>query len=232
MRLLTPLLLALIVTPPCLGGLHKVIAIDGDFSDWDDVPALDSDPVDNVGSVDFAVTKIANDDNFLYVYNSFHTAHSMPVNLSIDTDSNVATGFNIYGLSLVGADASWQNDFPFTSGDGVFNNGLGMSGGLYGTGAAAITPFSSTATERELAISLDILFNEDGTEVFGAGEFTLLLWTEEAGGYSDVSAAIHYQIASIPEPAALLFGAVVVSGLSLSGQRRQSLLTDHGANDS
>lgn len=220
----SPTLLAaavLLLGASCAAGLYVPISVDGDFSDWDSVPALDTDAADNVGGVDFAVTKVANDDNFLYIYNSFHTANSMPVYLSVDSDGDVGTGFDIFGLRLVGADASWQNDFPFTSGDGVFNNGLGMSGDLYGTGAAAVTPFAVATSERELAISLDILFNEDGSAVFGAESFALLMWTDD-GSSGDVSAAITYSLATIPEPTPLLFGAAICLGKSLSGRRRST----------
>ena len=218
MRVFAIALITLGLTAPCLAGFYKEIAVDGDFSDWADVPVVDDDPVDNVGGVDLWVTKVANDANFLYIYNSFHTANAMPLSLSIDIDNNLATGFNTFSANLVGADVNWQNDFPFTSGNGVYNDGLGMSGGLYGTGAAAVAPFADEITERELAISLDLLLNRDGSPVFGSEPFTMLLWSDD--GF-EVSAAITYQLAAIPEPSSLVLGALVSIGAAFGGRRQR-----------
>lgn len=195
-------------------GVFKTISIDGDYSDWADVPAIDSDAADNAGFVDFAETKITNDGDFLYIYNSFHTAQSLGAFTALDVDSDTSTGFDVFGLGLIGSEAGWQNDFPFTQDAANFNNGSGMSGDFFGSGAALLTPFAD-GFERELAISLDIVFNTGG-DVFDDDDFSLLFWTDQGAG--DVTGTIAYQLAAIPEPASLLvFGPVLMACV---GRRR------------
>ena len=97
---------------------YMTITIDGDFSDWATVPVLDSDPADNPGFVDIADTQIANDDDFLYIRNTFHGALSLGASIALDVDENTATGFDIFSLGLIGSEAGWINDFPFTQASG------------------------------------------------------------------------------------------------------------------
>ncbi|MEO1497038.1 MAG: PEP-CTERM sorting domain-containing protein [Planctomycetota bacterium] len=196
-------------------GFFKTITIDGDYSDWDDVPVVDSDAADNAGFVDFADTKIAHDDDFLYIYNSFHTAQSLGAFTALDVDSDVATGFDVFGLGLIGSEAGWQNDFPFTQDAGSFNNGSGMAGDFFGSGAALLTPFAD-GFERELSISLDIVFNAGG-DVFADDTFSLLFWTDLGAG--DVTGAIAYELTPIPEPTTLLLAAAGLA--SVYGRRRR-----------
>lgn len=187
-------------------GTFKTITIDDDHSDWVGVPVVDSDPADNAGSVDIAETQIANDNDFLYIRNTFHSNLSLGLFTGIDVDENVATGFDIFGLGLIGQDSGWQNDFPFTSsnglGGGVFNDGQGMTGDFFGSGAALLDAFADS-NERELAISLDIVRNLPTTlvEVFPDDTVRLLFWTDQGSG--DVSAVIDYTLAVIPEPASV-----------------------------
>lgn len=159
----------------------RTITIDNAYGDWAGVPVAASDPLDNAGAVDLADVQIANDLDFLYVRNTYHSASSLNTFLSIDVDENPATGFDVAGLGLVGAEASWQNDFPFTSSTGVFNDGNGMSGEFFGSGAALLQPFAN-ATSRELAISLDIVRNVDGSPVFPDDTIRLLFWTDSGAG--------------------------------------------------
>lgn len=207
--------LALLLSGSASAGTFLTATIDGDFSEWAGIAVSDSDAADNPGSVDIADIKVANDSDYLYIYYSHHTASALSTFLALDVDSNAATGFDIFGLGLVGAEAQWQNDFPFTSAAGVFNNGLGMSGDYFGSGAALIAPFGD-ATQHELAISLDILFNETSAPVFADGDFRILIWTDAGSG--DVSRAIDYTLA-VPEPSALLLG---FAGLPLFLRRRRA----------
>ena len=98
-------------------GTFKTIAIDGDFTDWAGVPVLASDPTGDGAPIDYGDVQIANDANNLYLRVTYRTAVNPNVSpssfLSFDTDNNVATGFNIYGDNIVGAEASFQNDFGF-----------------------------------------------------------------------------------------------------------------------
>ncbi|MEM8946317.1 MAG: PEP-CTERM sorting domain-containing protein [Planctomycetota bacterium] len=185
-------------------GTYRTITIDDDHSDWVGVPVLDSDPADNPGSIDIAETQIANDDDFLYIRNTFHGSLSLNLFTGIDVDEDVATGFDIFGLGLIGQDSGWQTDFPFTSsnglGGGVFNDGFGMTGDFFGSGAALIDAFVDS-NERELAISLDIIRNGPGTlvDVFPDDTVRLLFWSDQ--GQGEVSGVINYTLAVVPEPA-------------------------------
>ncbi len=183
-------------------GTWATITIDDDYSDWASVPVIDSDPADNVGGVDFFEVQIANDADYLYIRNTYHAAKALSTFLSIDVDENTATGYDIFGLGLIGAEVSWQNDYPFTNATGVFNDGQGMSGEFFGSGAGLLAPYADVVT-REMAISLDITRNVDGSPVFPDDTIRLLFWTDSAGsGGGDVSAVINYQLA-VPEPASL-----------------------------
>lgn len=201
---------------PAGAGMFTTITIDGDFSDWAAVPVLDTDPADNPGSVDIAETQIANDNNYLYIRNTYHGSLSLGTFIALDVDDNTATGYNVFGLGLIGSEAAWQNDFPFTQGTGVFNDGSGMSGDFFGSGAALLTPFADSSS-RELAISLDILFNSTGTLVFPDDSFTLLFYTDAGNG--DVSAPIAYTL--VPEPATLLL--LGLGGIIVRKRKRHSL---------
>jgi hypothetical protein len=208
--------------PSTRAGTFKTITIDGDHSDWVGVPVVDSDAADNAGSVDIAETQIANDNDFLYIRNTFHGSLSLGLFAGIDVDENVATGFDIFGLGLIGQDSGWQNDFPFTSsnglGGGIFNDGQGMTGDFFGSGAALLDAFVDS-NERELAISLDIVRNLPTAlvDVFPDGTVRILFWTDQGAG--DVSSVIDYTLA-VPEPATT--GLLVAMASCLIMVRRRS----------
>ena len=211
-----------LVTLSCAAGLSRggtflTATIDGNFAEWEAVPVLDADPADNANSVDIADIRIANDSDFLYISYIHHAATpTVPTFVSLDVDSNAATGFDVFGLGLAGVEAQWQNDFPFTSTAASFNNGQGMSGDFFGTGGANISP-SGNAVQHELAISLDITFNETGNPVFDDADFDVLVWTD--AGVGDVSSPISYTLA-VPEPgSASLFLAALFAGV-FSRRRR------------
>lgn len=195
-------------------GHFATITIDDAYGDWAGVPVIDSDPADNVGGVDFFEIQIANDNEYLYIRNTYHTAKALSTFLSIDVDENVATGYDIFGLGLVGAEVSWQNDFPFTNATGVFNDGQGMTGDFFGSGAANLLPYADVVT-RELAIKLDITRNIDGSPVFPDDTIKMLFWTDSFSG--DVSSVINYTLA-VPEPASMAM--VGLGGLAMLRRKR------------
>ncbi len=180
-------------------GTFATITIDDAYGDWAGVPVVDSDGADNVGGVDFFEVQIANDADFLYIRNTYHSAKALSTFLGIDIDENVATGFDIFGLGLIGQDAGWQNDFAFTSQSGVFNDGNGMSGDFFGGGHGLLAPFADVTT-REMAISLDALLNIDNSPLFPDDTIRMLFWTDSFDG--DVSGVINYTLA-VPEPASM-----------------------------
>ena len=207
------LALALTAAGTAQAGTWATITIDDSYADWAGIPVVDSDPLDNPGGVDFFETQIANDANYLYIRNTYHTAKALSTFLSIDVDENVATGYDIFGLGMVGAEASWQNDFPFTNSTGVYNDGNGMSGEFFGSGAGNLLPYADVVT-REMAISLDITRNVDGSPVFPDDTISMLFWTDSFSG--DISSLIHYQLA-VPEPASL--GLIGLGGLAMLRRR-------------
>ena len=192
-------------------GTFLTATIDGSFAEWAGVPVLSTDGGDNAGSVDLGNVQIANDDDFLYISVTYPNTLSTPTFISIDSDSNAATGYDIFSAGLVGVEASWQNDFPFTNSTGAFNNGLGMSGDFFEGGAALISSLSDAA-QKEWAISLDITFNGDGSKVFDDPNFDILIWTDDGAG--DVSDPISYTLATaIPEPSSIALLGLVSLGL-------------------
>ncbi len=196
-------------------GTFKTITVDDDHSDWAGVPVVDSDAADNPGFIDIAETQIAIDADFLYIRNTFHEANSLGLFTGIDIDEDAATGFDIFGLGLIGQDAGWQNDFAFTSDIGVFNDGNGMSGEFFGSGAILLDAFADS-NERELAISLDILRNIDNSAVFPDDTIRILFWSDEAAG--DVSGVINYTLAQVPEPTSLML--MILGGCAVCGFRK------------
>jgi hypothetical protein len=217
----------LLAALPCrfaAAGVFKTITIDGDYSDWAGVPAVDSDPADNFSGPDIGDTQITNDSQYLYIRNTFHNNLSLGTFLTVDVDEDPTTGFNIFGLGLVGTEAGWQNDFGFTQATGVFNDGVGLSGEFFGGGHALLDLFADSGS-RELAVSLANLRNGGGA-TFPDNTIRLMLWTDKGTGADglplgfpgddgrnyDVSGVINYTLA-VPEPASatlvLLFGALL-----------------------
>lgn len=213
-----------LMTPAAFGD-YFTATIDGDFTEWATVSVAASDAVgDNtgVGTIDIGDIKIGNDDDFLYLSVTYPNSLSQSTNISIDVDSNPSTGYDVGVLGIVGVEASWQNDFPFTNGPGAgdFNNGFGMSGDFFGIGAAMMSPFGDAA-QREWAISLDNTFNETGLPVFADDDFTVIVW---ADGGADYSVAIPYTLmaapSAIPEPSSLVL--ISIPAIGLLARRRRS----------
>jgi hypothetical protein len=215
MRCSLAALLVVAMTSASASAYYKTLTIDGSFADWADVPVIDADPQDNPGFADIGDIKIANDDHYLYIYYTSYDSLALSTFVTIDYDSNPATGYDIFGLGLVGAEAGWQDDFPFQLQTGTFNNGGGLVGDFFGIGAALLSPYGNFP-EHELAIPLDVQFNYSSfgipnAPVFDDANFDLLLWTDAGAG--DVSSKISYTL-STPEPTAAvlaLLGAVAAA---------------------
>jgi hypothetical protein len=181
------------------------------FDDWDSVPLALSDPADNPGPlnlIDIQDVKIANDANLLYIYASGHRMRTNGMYLAFDTDQDVGTGFNIYGLGLVGSELGYVNDFVFDQRTlGVFNNNKPDPGGscctggpldLNNGGAALYPAWDVEFGEREWGVPLNALWsaNEPFGPTFPNPTFNLILWTDQ--GLTDVTDAITYTLATPP----------------------------------
>jgi hypothetical protein len=171
-------------------GTYANITIDGSYSDWATVPVAVTDPVGDGDPIDFGAIQIANDANNIYLHVHYNTAVNPNAGpstfLAFDTDNNVNTGFDIYGLHTVGSEAGYQNDFPFDQ-RGGFN-----SGGI--SGAALISPYATSTTDQEYAIPRNATYTSDGQPVFANNSFTLMLWTD-SGVVADTTAGIPYSFA-------------------------------------
>lgn len=219
MRCMLAALLSTVAMTAPASAYYKTINIDGGFGDWADVPVIDADPQDNPGFSDIGDIKVANDEYYLYIYYSSYDSLALSTFVTIDHDSNPATGYDIFGLGLVGVEAGWQNDFPFQLQAGVFNNGLGfVPGDFFGIGAALLAPFGDFP-EHELAIPLSLQFNYGmflpPAPVFDDANFDLLLWTDAGAG--DVSSKISYTL-SAPEPTTAV---IALMGLVAAAARRR-----------
>jgi len=99
------------------------IAIEGLFDDWSNVPLSYSDPAADHIIEDFADLKITNDNDFLFIYFSFHNGDQLledsnSVHLYIDTDNNAETGLVVNDM---GADL----EYCFGCRSGFFHHAAG-----------------------------------------------------------------------------------------------------------
>lgn len=188
-----------------------------EFDDWAGIPIAYSDAVDNVGTaaglplVDLADIQIANDDEFLYLRVTYHESSSILTFLAIDTDQNTSTGFDVFGLGLIGSEIGYASDFVFQQTNDVFNLNLPLGGGPLGNGGALMFPFfDSQGPSREWAIPLDLALGfPQNASAFSNESFDILIYTDS--GSSDVTNTISYTLASVPEPSShLLLGLIII----------------------
>ena len=178
------------------------------FDDWDSVPLAVADPADNPSAlniIDIADVKIANDANMLYIYASGHKLRTNGLYLAFDTDQNIATGFDIYGLGLVGSELGYVNDYVFDQRTpGVFNANVAdacCTGGPLdvNNGGALLYPgWDVEFGEREWGVPLDALWSVNAPfgPTFPNATFNFILWTDQA--LTDVTDTITYTLALPP----------------------------------
>lgn len=217
----------ILAAAPALAGVYRTITIDDSYADWAGVPVVNADGGDNFSGPDIGDTQIANDSQYLYIRNTFPNNLSLGTFLSIDVDENTATGYDIFGLGVIGSEVGWQNDFGFTQATGVFNDGVGLTGDFFGGGHALLAPFAN-AGSRELAISLANM-RSGGGATFPDNTIRLMLWTDVGTGADglpvgfpgddgrnyDVTAVISYTLAPVPECSSLALAALAAAGLWL-----------------
>jgi len=180
-----------------------------EYADWaaSGIPIVDMDPADNAEgdppAIDIANVQVANDANFIYIHATMHNATTSLARLylAFDTDQDTATGFNIFGLGLVGSEFGYQTDFPFAQDSGTFNTGASITGGPLGNGGALIFPFWTEAgppvgNEFEWAVPRDAFITQPASPAFPNQSFNFLIWTDT--GLGDVTQAISYTLAATP----------------------------------
>ncbi|MGD9633250.1 MAG: PEP-CTERM sorting domain-containing protein [Pirellulales bacterium] len=191
-------------------GTFANISIDDNYDDWVGIPELETDPADSPDGPDILSIQVANDNTYLYIRLHYNSADSFPTYLGIDNDSNTATGFNIFGASLIGSEAGFADDFDFDQRAG-FNIGT-LKDPVRLTepesGSAILSSFVES-TDREMAIRLDTTFDPfvGAGDVFPNDSFRLLFYSLTPGfAQADLTDPISYSLA-VPEPAsALLLG--------------------------
>jgi hypothetical protein len=181
------------------------------FDDWDSIPLAVADPEDTpsvLNNIDIGDIKIANDSELIYIYASGHKMRTNGLFIAFDTDQDVLTGFNIFGLNLVGSELGYVNDFVFDQREpGVFNNNKPDPGGSCCTGgpldinnggAAMYPAWDVEFEEREWGIPLDAVWsvNEPFGPTIPNPTFNFILWTDQ--GLSDVTDVITYTLAEPP----------------------------------
>jgi hypothetical protein len=210
-------------------GHFASIAIDDAYDDWAGVPVLDSDAGDNSGGPDIGITQIANDKNYLYIRNTFPNNLALSTYIGIDTDLDSSTGFDVFGLGIIGTEAAWQNDFGFSQSTGNFNSGPLGGADFFGAGHALLAPWGNFPS-RELAISLANT-NNGGLPTFPGSTIRLIIYSDSGAGADglpagfpgdtglngDITAIIDYTLA-VPEPASL--GLLGLTCLGLVVRRR------------
>jgi hypothetical protein len=180
-----------------MAGTFATMNIDGAFGDWTTIPVTSPDPAGDGNPIDIADISVANDNDYLYLKITYHTAVNPNIGpeamyLALDTDQNVGTGYNIFGLNLVGSEAGFQADFPFDQRTS-FN-----SGGL--TAAALLAPvdFGNPAnvfTTQEMSIPRNVKFASDNAPVFSGNSFNLMFYSFPAA-MNDVTSVISYTFAT------------------------------------
>ncbi|TWT75578.1 hypothetical protein Pla123a_30880 [Posidoniimonas polymericola] len=176
-----------------------------EFDDWAGVPIAYADAEDNGGEfegrpfMDFANLQVANDGEFLYLHMSYHNTSSVNTFIGLDLDADLATGFDLFGLGLIGSDIGYQNDFPFQQATGVYNVGVALTGGPLSNGGALIYTFwDQDGMDKEWAIPLDLgLGFPAGDPAFTGDTIDILFYTEEGAG--DINdEVVRYTLAAAP----------------------------------
>lgn len=202
-------------------GTFANITLDGDYADWSGIAAAYTDGAGDGAPGDIDQIFLANNDTHLFIRVTFHTAVNPQslggLYIGVDNDSNAATGFNVYGLGIVGTEAGWQNDFPFEQATGVFNTGASNSGA-----AAAISPYFTVTTSQEISISRNAIIDTANNQLaFPGSSFNLAMYFN-GGTTDDFAGAVGYTFATsaIPEPST--FAALAGFGvLGLAAARRR-----------
>ena len=193
-------------TGVALAGTYANITVQGEapgteFDDWAGIPTLAMDPLDNEGGspafIDIQNVQIANNEDFLFIHISYHNTSSSGTLIAIDNDQNIATGYDIFGLGLIGSEIGYINDYPFSQTNGIFNTNVSFTGGPLGNGGALIFPFwDQDGMDKELAIPLDAFVTFPAGPAFPNPSMDIMIYADE--GLGDITDVISYTLAEPP----------------------------------
>lgn len=195
-----------VVSQSASAGTYADIMVQGEvagteFDDWVGIPFLANDDVDNPGGspefIDIEGVQIANDDEFLFIRIAYHNNSSANTYIAIDTDQNKTTGFDIAQVGLIGSEIGYQNDFPFSQTNGIFNTMVALTGGPIGNGGALIWPYwDQDGPDKELAIPRNLFVTFPAGPAFTQNSIDIMVYTDE--GLGDITDVISYTFADAP----------------------------------
>jgi hypothetical protein len=154
-------------------GTYKNITIDGDFGDWTGVPLLHTSPTNNNPNVvDYQDIYAANDENYLYIRFTLHTAanpFTFLQNIFVDADNDGLTGFGAGGY--IGSELLIQEGTGYQEKNGIFNAGTV-------TNLSWAAAPSGSGTNFEARISRAARNTSDGLLVFTNDTIAFVLEAE------------------------------------------------------
>jgi len=181
------------------------ITIDGQFQDWDTVDlAYDDGQADGM-SADFSNVKITYDQEFLFVYFSFHNGEFLmqdwnTFHLYIDADNDSTTGLEYHGI---GAELDWT----FGQRQGVFYFN-GESSDVWQNDLTLRIGPTITSSEFEIAIARDsYLMTLNGSQVLVEGRIVISEAPPNSDSVPNEPGGIYFSIGEdavpLPEPISL-----------------------------
>src|SRR5690242_14565750 len=174
--------LSLLLWPDRVALAGRSITIDGSFGDWSGLAAFATDPNDAGGSAsDAKAIYVTSDGSKLYLRAEVWGTYSIGIVdiLYIDTDYNIATGYNAGGWTSMGAEyriVHTTAGFPTPtlqvhtggSGSDSWNTVTTLSGAFSGSSAEYAVPYSAFSPALASGRRIGVLFraSQDGAPNF------------------------------------------------------------------